>query len=146
MIVTNEPQNQTYQDLLDLAFEICDEFILVVGPHAVINDNARLLLSKLETSLIKIQKQNEWPGTLTWGPPAKVYYYGVNEESKKIIKEAANSLYSWIPPDLPDDLTFYKQGKPWLTNTAHEEQSSIETEDEQEIRRVLAIKGLNIEL
>jgi hypothetical protein len=146
MIITNEPTNQTYQDLLDLAFEICDEFILVVRPYAISNDNARLLLTKLESSLLIIKKQNEWPGTLTRGAPAKVYYYRVNEESKRIIKEAANSLYSWIPPELPDDLTFYKQGKPWLTNTAHEEQSSIETEDEQEIRRVLTIKGLNIEL
>jgi hypothetical protein len=145
MIISTEPENRTYQQLIDLAFEICDEFILVVGPHAVLNDNARLLLSKLEPSLTKIQKQNEWPGTLTWGLPAKVYYYRVNEESKKIIKEAANSLYSWTPPDFPDDLTFFKKGKPWLTNTAHEEQSSIETEDEQEIKGLLNIKGLQIE-
>jgi hypothetical protein len=75
----------------------------------------------------------------------EVYYYRVNEDSKRLIKEAANSLYSWIPPDLPDDLTFYKQGKPWLTNTAHEEQSSIETEDEGEIERIKNIKGIEIE-
>jgi hypothetical protein len=146
MIIIGELKNTAYQKLIDIAFEICDEFILVVRPHAIINENAKLLLRKLEPNLIKINKQSEWPFTSTRGEPSQVYYFKTNDETNKIIKEAANSLYAWQPPCLPDDLTFFKKGKPWLTNTAHEEQSSIETQDEDEIKRILSIEGLKIEL
>jgi hypothetical protein len=146
LIIVNEPRNGAYHKLIDIAFEICDEFILVVRPYAIINDNTKLLLRRLEPNLIIVKEQTEWPYTITRGDPSQVYYFKTNDKTKKIIKEAANSLYAWQPPDLPDDLTFFKKGKAWLTNTAHEEQSSIETQDEEEIKRIMSIDGLKVKL
>jgi hypothetical protein len=49
-------------------------------------------------------------------------------------------------PNLPEDLSFYKSGKPWLVNTAHERQSFILSEDKSEIDIIVNIKGLKIRL
>jgi hypothetical protein len=99
----------------------------------------------LSGSLIRVKEQSEWPGTILRGDTAFVNYYWTNDEAKRIIKDVSTSLYFWTHPNLPEDLSFIKHGKPWLINTAHENQCSIETEDEHEITRIIGIRGLKIE-
>ncbi|WP_290443221.1 hypothetical protein [Clostridium sp. CF012] len=43
-------------------------------------------------------------------------------------------------------MSFIKNHKPWLINTSHEYESYIETEDEQEIDKIIKIKGLQLRL
>lgn len=146
MIITSEPQNDVYRHLVCLAFDLCDEFILVVRKDLCLNDNAKSVLEKLNDHLKEMKKQSEWAGTKLLGHTAYVYHYHTSPEAREIIKEVSNSLYSWMQPNLPEDLSFYKSGKPWLVNTAHENQSFILSEDKSEIDRIVNIKGLEIRL
>lgn len=146
--IISEPKNNVYRLLVDLAFDLCDEFILVVHKKycSDLNDNAKAVLEKLNDDLKEMKEQSEWAGTELLGHTAYVYHYYTSPEAREIIKKVSNSLYSWMYPDLPEDLSFYNSGKPWLVNTAHERQSFILSEDKSEIDRIVNIKGLMIRL
>lgn len=147
MFIENDPKDNAYGDLIDLAFEVCDTFILVVRKSIFFNQNTDYLLEELESSLKEVKEQYEWPGTLlAGGKPAKVYYYNTDINARIIIKTVTNSLHSWVHPDLPEDLSFIKNGTPWLINTSHEFESYINTENKEEIDKITQIKGLNVRL
>jgi len=148
MIITSDPKNDVYKSLIDLAFDVCDEFILVVHKESglICNDSGMLILQRLADSLKETTEQTKWAGTELYKDTVYVYHYSTDTQAREIIKEVSSSLYGWVHPDFPEDLCFYKNGKPWLINTAHERQSHILTEDKAEIDRILNIKGLEIRL
>ena len=147
MFIETNPNNKIYRDLIDLAFEICDEFVLVVRPDISKNDNIHNVLWELQYSLKKVKEQFEWPGTIYGGEhPVLVYYYNTDKRAKETLKQVSNSLHDWVQPNLPEDLSFIKNHVPWLINTSHEDVSYIKTEDEEEIDKILKIKGLKIRL
>jgi len=147
MFIETNPKDMTYRDLIDLAFEICDEFILVVRSEISKTDNMYNVLWELQYSLREVKEQFEWPGTIYGGElPVLVYYYDTNNPAKETLKRASNSLHDWVQPNLPEDLSFIKNHVPWLINTSHECESYIETNDKEEIERILKIKDLKIRL
>ncbi|MBU3184889.1 stage III sporulation protein AH [Clostridium estertheticum] len=147
MFIDNDPKDNVYKDLIDLAFEVCDTFILVVRESIFFNQNADYLLEELESSLKEVKEQYEWPGIISaGGKPAKIYYYNTDINARTIIKTVTNSLHSWVQPDLPEDLSFIKNGESWLINVSHEFESCIITENKEEIDKITQIKGLNVRL
>ncbi|MGH4120391.1 stage III sporulation protein AH [Clostridium sp.] len=147
MFIETNPREKIYRDLIDLAFEVCNEFVLVVRSDMDINTNVNYVLEKLKPSLKEVKEQFEWPGTIYGGEqPVLVYYYNTDNHAKKILKQVSNSLHDWVQPNLPEDLSFIKNHKPWLVNTSHEYESYIETKDEEEINKIIKIKGLKVRL
>ncbi|SPF55746.1 conserved hypothetical protein [Candidatus Desulfosporosinus infrequens] len=101
----------------------------------------------MQYSLKEVKEQFEWPGTIYGGKqPVLVYYYDTDKQAKETLKQASNSVHDWVQPNLPEDLSFIKNHVPWLINTSHEYESYIETEDEEEISKIIKIKGLKIRL
>ncbi len=93
-----EPQEKVYRYLIDLAFKVCDEFILVTRKEFRVSKEAISIMVKLQPYLKEVKKQNEWPGT--WcARVAKVHYYEIDEVAKEILKQEANSLYAWMQPN-----------------------------------------------
>lgn len=147
IIIDSEPKNDVYRSLVDLAFDLCDEFILVVRKEIKLNGNVKSVLEKLKPHLEEMKEQSKWAGTeLECGSTAYVYHYHTNPEAREIIKKVLNSLYGWVQHDFPEDLSFYKNDKPWLVNIAHERISHILSEDMSEIDRIVNIKGLEISI
>lgn len=147
MFIETNPKDMTYRDLIDLACEICDEFVLVVRNDVSKTDNIYNILWELQCSLKEVKEQFEWPGTIYGGEqPVLVYYYNTDNHAKEILKKASYSLHDWVQPNLPEDLSFIKNHVPWLINTSHEHESYIETKDKEEIDKLLKIKGLKIRL
>lgn len=153
MFITSDPTHKVYKDLLDFAFSVSDQFILVVRKDIKISRKGMDVLESLSAFLIEKREQFEWPGTrLGTGTdcfgqksePATVYYYKIHNEAKKVLVEASNSLHSWKSPNLPEDLSFIKNQKPWLINTAHEGLSYFETENQDEIEKILTIENLEV--
>ncbi|MBZ9626413.1 stage III sporulation protein AH [Clostridium sp. FP2] len=143
--IEKDAKDKTYRDLIDFAFEACDTFILVVRKSMFFNQNVDYLLEELKYSLIEVKDQWDWPGTfLAGGAPGQIYYYNTDNKAREIIKTVTSSLHSWVHPDLPEDLSFIKNGKPWLINTSHEFESYIITENKEEIDKITQIKGLSI--
>ncbi len=84
--IENDPKDNAYRDLIDLAFEVCDTFILVVRQSIFFNQNADYLLEELEASLKEVKEQYEWPGIFMAEKPAKIYYYNTDINARTIIK------------------------------------------------------------
>lgn len=110
----------TYQQLLNWALEECESFSLVTR-NGTETDQEKEINKKLQPFLIEEIKTNEWPGTKVFGPPEHALrFYKLDRNSIKILSEAS-SVYSWLSPDRPEDLAFYKNNKYlWFGSVAHE--------------------------
>ena len=145
MIITKNPSGKIYKKLLDFAFEYCDEFQLVVRKRMGSLKKVEPVLESLENSLLSMKEQSSWAGTwLGSGQKAKVYKYRTDTHAKKILTAAADSFYDWQQPNLPEDLSFLKKGKPFLVCTAHENEGYFLTESPYFIEKIMAIEGLEV--
>ncbi|MGP4072744.1 stage III sporulation protein AH [Piscibacillus sp. B03] len=130
---------------MDIAFETCDQFYFVLRKDLGPLDGFSSLLDKLSNSLIEKREQSEWAGTVLGdNNTAEVYYYHTDQNAKKIIKESARSLYSWVYPNLPEDLCFLKSGRDWLVTISHESEGFIKDENEEETSKISNISGLKV--
>ncbi|BBW96061.1 stage III sporulation protein AH [Geobacillus icigianus] len=147
IVIKQNPEKDVYRNLLDLSFEICDQFHLVLRKDMGPLTTYEPILKRLENSLIVMKEESEWASTILGsGQTALVYYYRTDANANKVLTEVTNSLYDWVQPHLPEDLSFFKQGKEWLVTISHEKESYIYTEDEYEIKKVMGIKGLKLEI
>jgi hypothetical protein len=138
VIITKNPRDEVYKKLIDLAFDICDEFILVIQTSGLrFSQNAQTILDKLKGSLIEVKERPREPHVFE-------YHYRTSIEARNLVKKVSVTLYSWLQPGLPEDLGFLKNGKPWLINIAHERYSAILTDDPSEISRIKSLPGLEI--
>ncbi|MEK4104972.1 hypothetical protein NST28_12905 [Paenibacillus sp. FSL R10-2791] len=131
-----EPTGQTYKTLVQVAMEVCDEFILVKRDQMELEPEGVELLEQLQPFLKKVIKDDYWPGTRLMGHYADVYFFNCSPEAVDILLSYSTSLYSWVQTRLPDDLCFLKQGQPWLINTAHERESNLITDVNEELNRL----------
>lgn len=139
-----EPMGATYKQLISLAFDLCDEFILVKRDQMKTDANAEALLLELQPHLREMRKQESWPGTELMGHDAEVYYFDCNEETKALILGKAERLYEWTQPERLEDLCFFRNQEPWLVTIAHERQGFIKATEDYDMKRIEAIEGIVI--
>ncbi|MFE4714383.1 hypothetical protein ACFRAM_26380 [Paenibacillus sp. NPDC056722] len=94
------------------------------------------LLEQLKPFLKEKKREDHWPGTRLFGHYADIYYFHCCAEATKILLSYSSGLYSWVQPKVPDDLCFLRNGEPWLMNTAHEGNSYLDTDVEEEVMRL----------
>lgn len=143
IIIEKDPKSGVYHELIELAFEVCDEFHLVLR-----NDMGNLkhfepVLEQLNDSFKEMNEQSEWASNiLADNQTAMVYYYYTDDNAKEIIKDLSDSLFGWVFPNLPEDLSFFKDGKEWLATNSHECESYVLSTNPNELKRITNIKGL----
>ena len=118
--LTGNLEGFTYQQLLNWALEECVEFSLVTRKGSE-TDQEQVINKRLKPFLLEETKTNEWPGTKVFGPPDHtIRFYKLDRNSVKILSESY-SVFSWLAPDKPEDLAFYKENKYlWFGSVAHE--------------------------
>lgn len=141
--IYDNPKDEAYKSLIDYAAKKCTKFVLVEVKHISSSNNVKKVLNALEPYLINKIKSERWPGTISGSNNNLVYTYEFNEKSAKVLKESANSLFSWVQPNLPEDLSFITEdGKEWLINTAHENMAGLEIDEEEAELLSNSINGL----
>ena len=121
--IVAEPKGQTYIDLLNFAASRCESFCLVWRDQFTFEQSAYEIKHMLKPFLVSNVKTDEWPGTKLIGHEAIVRRYRIADESVKLL-HAAGSLYSWLQPNLPEDLAFYASGDTvWLASISHEHEA-----------------------
>ncbi|WP_347941237.1 stage III sporulation protein AH [Peribacillus simplex] len=121
--IERNPKNRVYLELLVLCFDVCDEFHLFVRNNMGSIQGLEEIINKLKVLLIEMRCESTWASTtLGDNQTANVYYFHADENAKKIIKLITKSIYQWGMPSLPEDLSFFKQGKVWLATSSHEKQ------------------------
>lgn len=132
-----------YKVFIDAVSNFSDKFLLVERKDMDSSENLKYVLKKLEISLIEMKEQSEWPSTMLGdGATANVYYYNVDDNSIKVLKEEAESLFSWEHPKLPEDLCFIKDDNAWISTCSHEGYCDIFTNDSTVIKDILSIEGV----
>lgn len=91
-----EPTGQTYKTLVQVAMEVCDEFILVKRDQMELEPEGYELLEQLQPFLKKVIKDDYWPGTRLMGHYADVYFFDCSPEAVNILLSYSTSLYSWV--------------------------------------------------
>jgi hypothetical protein len=144
--VERDPKNRVYQELIDLCFEVCDEFHLVIRTDMGAIKDLEEIINMFKASLKEMRSESTWASTtLGDNQTANVYYFYADGNAKSIIKMIAKSLFQWEMPNLPEDLSFFKQGKVWLATSSHEKQCLIFPENETEASKIMGIEGLRVE-
>lgn len=120
-LVDDLTQNQ-YHRLLEFASNYCDTFQLVIRETIGLDESAEQILKSLKPFLIKESAESEWLGTrLTDGSKAGVFLFTFSSETISLLKSASYSLFSWIQPKLPEDISLIRSdGKPFLVSISHE--------------------------
>jgi hypothetical protein len=141
---TEEPKGETYKNLLQLASARCQTFSLTWRLQTKFKDTAHQVAAALEEYKVSERQTKEWPGTQLGNGEALVRYYRLNKKSIVVLDEV-EGLYSWLIPELPEDLAFYLPKEVcWMGSIAHEQEAWIEdkTLTLEDFKR--AVPGLKI--
>jgi hypothetical protein len=121
MFLQGNIDGEKYKDFIKFAINNSERFILVERNDMDKGSNIALLLKALDPYLISIEYGNEWPGTNLMGNNAKIYYFNSHSQCSEILLKFSNSIFSWVQPNLLEDLCFLKENNnPWIVNVAHE--------------------------
>lgn len=102
----------------------------VVRGEDALSLEGRHVLDAMSSFRVESKLVSEWPGTVLHGHQATLSTYTLTPALGRIIKEAANSLFSWQHPNLPEDLCLRRaDGTPWLVTIAHESDGYLELTD-----------------
>ncbi len=122
-----EPTKEIYRKLLLYSLKYCGSFILVLRSTILQSPSAKKIIKKLEPYVLKISEDSEWPGTKLTDNTATVYKFKLNRSTLKLLLESAQSLYSWIQPNLPEDLCIIRlNNEPLLVTISHEKDGYLE--------------------
>jgi hypothetical protein len=119
--IMEEPRGETYRALLRFAAARCQTFSLVWRDQLAFKPAALDIAAVLEPYLVAHFHTDTWPGTHLLGHKAAVRQYRL-EPATLAVLEAAEGLYSWQAPDLPEDIAFYMPDSVslWLGTISHE--------------------------
>lgn len=146
LLIQKDPCGSTYRDLIDVCFDVCDQFHFVLRKDMGDLKSFDSFLDQIDVALITMKEESEWASTILGdGQTAKVYYYHTKDENvKRIIKEAVRSLYEWEMPNYPEDLSFFKDGEVWLSTSSHERECYVFPNDQAEAEKVMNINGIDV--
>lgn len=114
----DNPRGESYMSLIDLLCVHSDTFYFVTRKEL---DYDMEIIEQFQPYVIEQYKTKEWASTRTSGPAATVYKIEVCPQARRLLKKFANSLYDWVAPKLPEDLTFIKNNFVWFFSSSHEE-------------------------
>ena len=114
-----------YRSLIELAFHKCDKFAFVKRRDMMADEQLAMkyhneTVKDIENSLIEMKEQKEWEVTKIVDGTAYVFYYELSEQTKQFLQEKSDSLFGWLTPYLPEDLTLYNGNQLWLASCSHE--------------------------
>jgi hypothetical protein len=105
--------------------------------------DSRIGFYVFENSGLEKCAQSEWPGTKLLDSTALVYYFDLNKDSAEHLSKASTDLYSWLLPNLPEDLCLIKDdGNPWLVTISHEKDAYLLLSEEEKNDLLLEIPEL----
>ncbi|MCC5803639.1 hypothetical protein [Rossellomorea vietnamensis] len=139
--LTSDPTGDTYRALIQSLCTHSDSFYFITRQELPYNQE---ILREFDPWIFKRYKTKNWANTATLGPPATVYQMEANKQTCLLLQQSAQSLYDWISPVLPEDLTFIKNGFTWFSSTTHEEMAEFVIRSECYRNIIKSIPGLQV--
>ncbi|WP_141431099.1 hypothetical protein [Bacillus sp. 03113] len=136
------PADETYQQLINILCDNSDKFYFVTRKELEYDQE---ILLKFKPYIIETYKTRKWANTITKGPAATVYVIEANRNTRKLLQQSAKTLYDWVAPNLPEDLTFIKNNFAWFSCTTHEEFGGFSIRSEHYKKLISQIHGLKVQ-
>lgn len=136
------PSNEIYRKLITVLCNNSDKFYFITRKELKCNHE---ILELFKPYVLQTYQTKEWASTITKGPEATVYVIDSNIETCHLLQQVANSLYDWVAPQLPEDLTFIKNNFEWFTSTTHEEFGGFSIRSEYYRNLIGEIHGLQLQ-
>lgn len=133
--VLNRPlDSELYRSLLQSAASFATVIGLIVrSDKVVLTPRAVGLLRALEPYLIRSERVAEWPGTrLMGGRTSLRHRYRLTPESLAAVLAAADDMFAWVNPELPEDLHLLRtDGTTVLGSIAQEDAVWLELAEDE---------------
>ena len=139
--LTDNPRGSVYRHLIQVLCKNSDRFYFVTRKEIKYDPEP---LAQFAPYIIETYRSNKFGTTITHGTAATVSVITVNKETRLLLQSLADSLYQWVGPRLPEDLTFIQNGFKWFTCTTHEEMGLFRFHSEYQKKTVEQIEGLEI--
>lgn len=138
----NEWDASRYSKLLSMARQFAGFFTLTKRTEG---HGELACFATLRVFLISRTRSSRWPGTMLMdGSEADVYKFRVSDESIAAFKGCAPQLWSWIRPDMPEDLSFLRNDStPIFVSITHEKDAFFKLR-EPEIKGVEGLLGCTL--
>lgn len=132
-----EPRGDLLKALLSESAGLAATCGFIVQGDPPSGQRAARLLAELSPYPKTSKKVSSWPGTDLHGENSAVQYqYAFTPPVAKLLYEAAEGLYDWVAPNLPEDLHLLRQdGSVLLGCVAHERDAWLEL-DKGELARL----------
>lgn len=140
--LTENPRDEVYRQLIQTFFDHSDKFYFITRKELAYNQE---ILDRFAPYVMETYKTKTWANTTTTGPAATVFVMESNEATCQLVKQCAQSLYDWVAPELPEDLTFMKNDFAWFTCTTHEEFGGFSIRSSYYRELICRVEGLNIQ-
>jgi hypothetical protein len=141
----DDVKGEAYSQLLQQSLSSCGSFILVIRHSMDVNDTAQGALNRLEPFLIQREERSEWPGTQLFDDTAQVSTFKLSHATVTMLAETAESLFSWIQPELPEDLCLFREdGRPWLVTITHEKDAYMVLSPDERAALIESIPSLQL--
>lgn len=144
-----DPKGSAYEALIDYAMEHASYFAIAIreqpGHYA---SSVRKVTSRLQPFLFARRSYEDLQSRSAIAySPGEYYIYSCSKAAGDILKETADSLYSWVHPELPEDLCFLNEREQdFVINVAHEKIGGILVDEAEAERLSARIAGLFIAL
>lgn len=139
-----EPRGNVLHGLIRAATDACDRFTVELS-GMYLSPHARDVQRKLEPFLIGCADVTMAPtGRMLAGDEVTLCTYRLVPEAATILRDAADHLYAWVEPDLPQDLCFLRGGDTWLINEASEEGAALLLTREEAEALQIKVPGLSL--
>ena len=137
-----EPTGDEYHRLIAVVSDLSGSLGVVLQHEpARLSTAANSLLARIEPWLLSDEQVDSWPGTRRLpGSTIQLLTYSCVDQSMAAIQSAADGLYQWQHPELPEDLHFSRaDGTVLLGNVAHEADAwlSLEPDEIDSVRAAL---------
>lgn len=130
--IIDEPRGEVMCRLIRSAGRHSSSAMLVVRDSLGLDEAGQGLLSRMAPHLLERKRSSSWPGTKLIGGEATVFRFALSRSIVDEIATAADGLYSWKQPALPEDLALLRDdGTALLGSISHEQDAFLEVTEEE---------------
>lgn len=121
-----------WRDVLDFLWPKAHSMMVVIQESNPQEGTIQDFVSRMGQDLLGDEQCQSWPGTVLLDGTARCLRYLCTPRSRDIILSATDSLFSWLQPQLPEDLSLFRRdGSVLLESIAHERLASVYLLDDE---------------
>jgi hypothetical protein len=142
-IIRDEPHGKAYHQLLNVAARFCDRFS-VYTTGMVLRESGVSTLEELEPFRVGLTETSIVPGSVLPFGAVTLHQFKLSADSLVVLDRAADRLFAWSEPDLPNDLALLTGGREFLVVLASDRVATLEVTEEERAALADAVPTLRL--